>query len=449
VGLPLVITAETTRGPAQPTASAPQPADGPRTWIGNGGCSSRGCHGAVAPEGTKGSEYNTWKVFDRHARASAVLFNDRSRTIEKNLKGLAKLEAAHAEADALCLKCHDQPVAPQNAHPILATTGVGCEACHGPASGWLAEHSRPGWKNVSRAQKQSRGMVLMDTAAALTWVCVRCHVGTADQEVNHDLIAAGHPRLNFEAAAFLDDMPKHWDEADVDRKHGPITAAENWAIGQVVTARAALDVLARRADGTDAPWPEFTEYGCFACHHDIRGGGARYWRPELGLRPGALPWGTWSFAMLDALADRPGGLTKDLHDLTHSMGLPSPDRRDVAKQASTIAASLDAWLEQMQTRRFTTRQLQEAAGAIRNNPPALAQRTAYWDAAAQLYLMLAALDLDLGPDSVRREALDALRRLLDFPTSWDGTGQDSPGRNFDPAQVREAVDKVLQTLPTP
>ena len=216
-----------------------------------------------------------------------------------------------------------------------------------------------------------------------------------------------------------------------------------------MTARAALDVLARRADGTDAPWPEFTEYGCFACHHDILGSGARYWRPELGLRPGALPWGTWSFAMLDALADRPGGLTKDLRDLTHSMGLPSPDRRDVAKQASTIAASLDAWLEQMQTRRFTTRQLQEAAGAIRNNPPALAQRTAYWDAAAQLYLMLAALDLDLGPDSVRREALDALRRLLDFPTSWDGTGQDSPGRNFDPTQVREAVDKVLQTLPTP
>ena len=51
-------------------------------------------------------------------------------------------------------------------------------------------------------------------------VCTRCHVGRRSpdglltQEVNHDLIAAGHPRLNFEFAAYQENLPVHWDEKE-------------------------------------------------------------------------------------------------------------------------------------------------------------------------------------------------------------------------------------------
>ncbi|HEX8201733.1 MAG TPA: multiheme c-type cytochrome, partial [Isosphaeraceae bacterium] len=231
-------------GPKPPAVAAEAVAASAPGWVGSGRCSGRGCHGAVAPEGTKGSEFNTWATHDRHARAFDVLLEERSRQLERNLRGEA---AGRAEADALCLACHDQP-GPRPV-PALAATGVGCESCHGAAGGWLAEHSTVQWRTMTFEEKSGRGLVPMSTAAERTRVCVRCHVGTAGQEVNHDLIAAGHPRLDFEAKAFLDDMPPHWDVADVAGKRGAfqaagehwaVTTVQTWAVGQIVTAQASL-----------------------------------------------------------------------------------------------------------------------------------------------------------------------------------------------------------------
>lgn len=447
--LPLGISAPPADVPQGPARAIPEAPGAAPVWVGTGRCSARGCHGAVAPESTKGSEYNTWKAFDKHSRAFTILLDERSRRIEMNLKGLKDEQAAHAETDALCLKCHSQPAPePPLASPALTTGGVGCESCHGPAGNWLDAHYAASWKKAGASEKRAKGMVVMDTAAALTWVCVRCHVGTGDREVNHDLIAAGHPRLNFEALAYLDDMPKHWDEADVDRKFGPFTAAENWAVGQVVTARAAVGLLKdRTADEREPRWPEFTEYGCFACHHDLRNQGMKFWREDLGLRPGALPWGTWMFPLVRELAVQPGGpaeLPEDLDDLGRLMGAPVPDRQRVQQQAEDVAQALDGWLDRLQADRFDCQRLRALLISVRTDEAALRRLTAHWDGAAQLYLALVAMQECLASDPALQEALDALRILLDFHP-----GQDSPGTKYDPKPVREAVDKVLESLPEP
>ena len=59
-------------------------------------------------------------------------------------------------------------------------------------------------------------------------------------------------------------------------KSKAVREAELWAMGQVVTARASLDLLglrATRAIQSDLiAWPEFAEYrDCSACHHEIDG----------------------------------------------------------------------------------------------------------------------------------------------------------------------------------
>jgi hypothetical protein len=117
--------------------------------------------------------------------------------------------------------------------------------------------------------------------------CAGCHVGAAAsgetplRDVNHDLIAAGHPRLNFEFATYLRQMPPHWTERDRSRDgHPPRPAgyeAQVWLVGQAACAESALSLCAARAmlaaaalkRSENARWPEFAEFNCFACHHDL------------------------------------------------------------------------------------------------------------------------------------------------------------------------------------
>src|SRR5262249_1091687 len=146
--------------------------------------------------------------------------------------------------------------------------GVGCESCHGPAERWLTVHYQAGFKEKSAADKASYGLLPTKDLAARGKVCADFHVGNLDRNIegNHDLIAAGHPRLNFEYAGDLDMYPRHWLMADEKKRH-PDFHARAWAIGQVVTAKAAIGQTLHRARaaaksgaGGNA-WPEFSEFG--------------------------------------------------------------------------------------------------------------------------------------------------------------------------------------------
>src|SRR5262249_7952802 len=148
--------------------------------------------------------------------------DERSKIIEKNLRGIKGtegLDKIHAEDNSLCLKCHlpriGDPKADPHFPPTNAVGGVGCESCHGAASKWLEPPPPPGWKDKKKGltaeQLDSQyNFKVLDNAPARVRACAGCHVGEPGREVNHDLIAAGHPRLNFELTAFEAAMPKHW-----------------------------------------------------------------------------------------------------------------------------------------------------------------------------------------------------------------------------------------------
>src|SRR5262249_41105780 len=149
--------------------------------------------------------------------------------------------------------------------PISLLEGVGCERCHGSAAGWLSDHFSRDWQRLTDAEKKKKGFLPTRNLLFRARLCVECHVGTRDADVDHDLIAAGHPRLNFELGSFLGTMPPHWD-VRAEKKRTPDLEARAWAIGQIVSAEAAARLLAARAGNKDKPWPEFAEYDCQSCH---------------------------------------------------------------------------------------------------------------------------------------------------------------------------------------
>src|SRR5947209_12736891 len=255
---------------------------------GVGGCAAAGCHNAPLTPGTAGTEYGTW-VHDPHGRAFATLESPLYKGILTRLRGTAYTEE-------LCLKCHATPTGDGSSlTKDLLADGVGCESCHGPAEKWRTEHYKTSWKGLSADEKANYDFFPTKDLGRRMEKCAECHVGNADKDVNHDLIAAGHPRLNFEYTAYHHLLtPRHWQEPHERSRTPSDWEAKAWSLGQAATAKAAAELTAARAKLAGQPthpWPEFTEYGCFACHHDLKPGeSGSSWRQHpryAGTAPGS------------------------------------------------------------------------------------------------------------------------------------------------------------------
>ncbi len=291
--------------------------------VGAGSCAARACHGSTEQDFTFQERYRsshtTWILRDKHSRASEVLHNSRSKAIAARL-GLA--EEAH-RADR-CLACHAASTTALPAdRPELAlqvrSDGVSCEACHGAAERWLEPHLAFDWKRKPSAEKQDKyGMHSLDTLSARAESCVGCHVGAeADstrglplRDMNHEMIAAGHPRLSFEFLAYLDQMPKHWNEKLPPENY----RAEAWLVGQLTTARASCELTASRAkrtqkDPQSTAWPEFSEYNCYSCHFQLAPEPS--WRSsgKASADIGLPEWGSWIRPRLQDLSSSPAKRT--------------------------------------------------------------------------------------------------------------------------------------------
>src|SRR6185503_17447885 len=69
-------------------------------------------------------------------------------------------------------------------------------------------------------------------------VCMKCHVGPSDaagalQVVDHDLIAAGHPRLSFEHHTYLESLPAHWNRSRDEQTNSGTFHFRSWLAGQL------------------------------------------------------------------------------------------------------------------------------------------------------------------------------------------------------------------------
>jgi hypothetical protein len=414
-------------------------------------CASVACHHGNGPAGTKGSEYTTWIAQkDPHSRAYTVLFDPRSLLIEKNLDGLQR----KPHEDVLCLSCHVNPdVETAEHHERFARAdGVGCESCHGAAEKWLSVHYTAPWREKSAAQKQAEGMIDTKNIVVRAQVCVRCHVGGQEADVNHDLIAAGHPRLRFEYGAYLANYPaRHWKIADDHCRYCDFEARA-WLVGQVVSARAALELLVYRADlKHDKPWPEFAEYGCFSCHHDLQD---QAWRRKRD--GGQLPWGTWYFSQWEivsgTLRSAQPDERKPFDQLSRTMARNIPDRRrEVIVAAENAIRVLNRWTIELVNREvWDEKALEKQLAALTREEGEAAD----WDWAAQRYLGIAAVYNALGDVNAKYRHDDSLKtRLHRLAELLSGTFPNKPGvrfdspRDFQPDVLRHYLRDFREQLP--
>jgi hypothetical protein len=308
--------------PTQDSALSTQDST-PGKYLGATNCSNSGCHGSTQSLDATHvlqNEYYTWLNSDRHAQAYNVLFNDRSARIAKNMR----LKKRAYEED-VCLDCHTSNIpAQQIAGNIDVEDGVQCEVCHGPASGWRAGHTEEGW---THAQSVARGMIDLRDVSVRAHTCQRCHLGSDQREVDHELIASGHPILAFELDNYTESMPPHWTPGR--DTHG----VRAWSVGQVMKFRDSLRNLARHARGDE--WPEFSDMSCYNCHHDLKGS---QWRQVRGWpdRAGLPTWSPQHWAMLRLLIGRVSPQTRDqLDPLVRQIARGVSRMNDPAGVAST------------------------------------------------------------------------------------------------------------------
>jgi hypothetical protein len=461
-GLPLLAAvylaaAVAVRLGAQPPAAprhAPSPEAAAPRVVGVAGCAAAGCHNDQRPAGSPGSEYGAW-VHDPHGRAYETVQSAKYRAILDRLAG-------SAYAEDLCLKCHATPAPGSSPLPReLLADGVGCEGCHGPAEKWRTAHYQGWWKGLDSERKwREYGLYPTKDLARRVEQCAECHVGTADKDVNHDLIAAGHPRLAFEYTAYHHLLPRHWREPHEQTPPGPGARRDfdtfAWAVGQVVTAKAAVELLAARAGQANQPthpWPEFAEYGCYACHHDLKlDDGHQSWRQKRGFAgtPGEWPWGTWVRSASEALA---WSGPDPFADLEKRMRPPMPPPGPVRAAARQALDRLDGWLKQLRSAQpLSAAEVRDRlnAAVARGLSRDPAQWPRDWDEATQHYLSLAALytalgDLDPSAATPQRRVLFAeLRRPLAYPAGpAPRTRFDSPV-DFTPEQYRQALQRFAR-----
>jgi hypothetical protein len=393
------------------------PGDAPHgKFLGGLSCASASCHGSPRRESVLGSAAHFFMDRDRHQFGGTVLREERSRKIANRLN--LPLPAWESRE---CLACHAPAAAHATDHQDAAmklAEGVGCESCHGPARQWLVPHHTREWQQSgiwSAERKTSSGFRETKDLSTRVGVCADCHVGNAVQFVSHDFIAAGHPRLAFEYSAYQALMPVHWRRAD-DRRRSPAAnstaspdrstyEARNWLIGQFVSADHELDILSAAAGKSGRAWPELAQYDCFACHHQLSSPSWRQARSAWKLRPGELPWGTWSLGLMlepQRVPPRfapgqvlPGQIASDQFlsdpdDLRAAMRSPHADKEQVLELIARLRPTLANATRQIAQSPLAADDLAAIKDALLAGHRDLAFQG--WDRAAQLYLAAVALD---------------------------------------------------------
>src|SRR5262249_55514821 len=143
-----------------------------------------------------------------------------------------------------------------------------------------------------------------------------------------------------------------------DRARDPDYEARAWELGQALSAKAALKLLAARAHGAESgskPWPEFAEYDCYACHQQLSGQPGNWGRgaAKPGLAVGNPHWNAWYVGLAPAT---PAGqadteVPRRISELAKLMSERLPDPKAVGDGSDALAGRFEAWLQGAGSRR--------------------------------------------------------------------------------------------------
>ena len=338
-----------------PQAPHPLPYQSKDKNLGVVNCANSLCHGSVSPwkdSNILQNEYVTWSRVDKHAtRAYHVLLTERSQRIAKNL---GFKEPAHQAK--VCLDCHaHNPPAAQRGERFKVADGVSCEACHGPAEGWIQSHVAP---RATHAENVAHGLYPTNEPLAQARLCLSCHFGNRDKFVTHRMMGAGHPRMSFELDTFSQTQPPHFViDADWEKRKGAWDSVRVWAVGQALAASELLEVLLDPKRSRDGLFPELVVFDCHACHHpmsDVR------WSPRTNTSPGRIRLNDSNLLMLRQIVRRtlpPEEANAFAQRVTELHRAVAGDGGDPIEAARAMRSTLEGVMARLATRSFASQDL--------------------------------------------------------------------------------------------
>ena len=319
------------------------------------GCMTTACHGSnVSDTKTWQRAGKIWLDQDPHSRAYSSLLSQTSARIISRLVKEELEPSSQSYRDVLnarCVSCHASENAPEKDRVL----GADCQVCHGSADAWGSEHYSRDFKALKESRFDNTRMLNVESMASRARICASCHIGELnrssepnkgkDREVDHRLMAAGHPPMHFDFESYLRRYPVHWDTRDETTELGSSVGVERWRIGKITVAITKLNLLAARAERSTTSsaklndWPELTEYSCTSCHHSLDQSNWRQARSATSI----ATWDDWCISQLDCSVREQSRdeLMSQLTTLKRSVEQLSPESRQVAMNASTLRR----WLE--------------------------------------------------------------------------------------------------------
>jgi Cytochrome c554 and c-prime len=376
-------------------------------------CAGSTCHGRQEATGAqvRQNEVLSWSspssLTGVHSRAWTVLAGARAQAIGKRL-GIGNVQASGA-----CIACHADP-APARGPRWQLSDGVGCEACHGASTRWLASHA--GVK-ASHAENVAKGMIALERPAVRASLCLDCHFGSAKpgQFAFHRIMAAGHPRIAFELDLFTALQRHHDEDADYAARKTVAGGVQTWAVGQAMAVERALALLPTASAGFGGP--DYYFYDCRSCHRSFSDDPAvpitartNGWRP---IPPGQPVWNDEQIIMLSAAAgiaapDLARNFAAQSRAFHAAMG---GDRAGALQAAATLKATAATLAQRLGSTRFDRAQTFALIEAVLiGNAPAY---TDYQGGAQAVMAADTLLNALVTAGQVNRDAALALRPDLD------------------------------------
>ncbi len=389
---------------------------------GSASCAASSCHsgpkpGTATATAARGSEYSLWFERDPHARSWRTLSSDRSAAILKKLGILEDGRIVNVPAYQNCLACHntDRTLGSDGLSPKIME-GVGCESCHGPSSAWYDKHYKEPASKV--------GMTELGPFLKRARACTLCHVGASDRDMNHDIIAAGHPALYFDMAIYHENYPKHWREKGqpLGTEHRDTNErSQLWIAGQIAMADAELELTEARVckSLSVSTWPELAAFRCTDCHLTLSGIPRSIANIDTSeLRTGRVKNRDWNLGGIDAVAEFVGSadgakIRTDRDELISLMQSNSFDTVAIAKSANGLR---DGLIETLSTRpslqlpQWTLKRQRQFALQLLERP----QTSDQWESAARAYTAIWGTGEQRNSTELTR-AMKTMRRALLFP----------------------------------
>ena len=371
------------------------------------GCMTTACHGSnVADSKTWQRAGKIWFDQDPHAQAYTSLLTEASAKIVSRLADEELKPSSQAYRDVLnakCVSCHSNENVPE-AQRVL---GVDCQVCHGSSDAWGSQHYSSEWKALGSERFDNSQMLNAESSVSRAKICSSCHIGELDRtsglrvrldrEVDHRMMAAGHPPLYFDFEDYSRRYPVHWDTSDESTGLGSTKGLERWRTGKITSAITRLNQLSIRAERstrqTDktGDWPELTEYSCTNCHHSLY---QPYGRRAYGTNAIA-DWDDWCISQLDCAIREPfvNELNAHVGRMKNQMEQISPDPRAVLQTAKSM-------------RQLLERELSHASSSNENNVEFMLKKLKSrvenvseirnWESATQWYIATRVLSEGLG-----------------------------------------------------